>query len=442
MSEHQIFNTIGLFLAGSLIACGPIPVRPAPIPTALPLAPVVSSCAVNPPQRQPIDLREVEWIGRAGDRTWVLAKSGTHRVLLRLTEEKFEPFVLPDAFNTGFVSVHTREHFLWVLRTGADKPISGPAWVLVDVGDPDKPRMSRIELLDPLPSDEPNLFALWNDRALFFVGSPGELAMWNLSTRTSLGGRVKPDAKAPDSPLLHCSESTCLSIMAEGADDKRRMVIRRIGKNGAETNEDVGPGVVAESMNFLWNDRIVTSWSRFDAKGLWARQIDAKSGEFNGATYSLGGIEPDIQDPQPIGSRNGFFLAWQAARVGWRIGKLDDDGIAVTDVLTLPASGSFLSAATTDDGIVAAIYSAGQDEERGGNEWYSSVRALFVPFGKTPTGSDVVALVDDEHGPGHGGFAGYAMGAPNAAAVLVTPQGNAQGDSFVMMLRKRCVEKK
>jgi hypothetical protein len=170
MAEHPIFNTIGLFLAGSLIACGPIPVRPAPVPTALPIAPAMSSCAVNAGQRQPIDVREVDWIGRAGDRTWVVAKSGTHRVLLRLTGEKVEPFVLPDAFDTGFVSAYTREHFLWVLRTGADKPISGPAWVLVDIRDPDKPKMGRIELLDPVPTDEPNRFALWTDRALFFPG--------------------------------------------------------------------------------------------------------------------------------------------------------------------------------------------------------------------------------------------------------------------------------
>jgi len=441
MAEHPIFNTIGLFLAGSLIACGPIPVRPAPVPTALPIAPAMSSCAVNAGQRQPIDVREVDWIGRAGDRTWVVAKSGTHRVLLRLTGEKVEPFVLPDAFDTGFVSAYTREHFLWVLRTGADKPISGPAWVLVDIRDPDKPKMGRIELLDPVPTDEPNRFALWTDRALFSLGSRGELVLWNLSTRLAVGGRIKPDVNAKDSPWLHCSEATCLSIMPEGIENKRHMVIRRIDKKGAETHEDVGPGIVAEGMNFLWNDRIVSAWSRFDAKGLWARQIDAKSGGLSGATYMLSGIEPDIQDPQAIRSRNGIFLAWQAAQVGWRMGKLDDDGIAVTDVVTLPAPGSFLSAATTDDGIITSIYSAGQDEERGGNEWYSSVRALFIPFGKTPTQSDVVTLVNDEHGRGHGGFAGIALAAPNAAAVLVTPQGNAQGDSFVMMLRKPCAEK-
>lgn len=441
MAEHPIFNIVGLFLAGSLIACGAIPVRPAPVPSVLPLAPIVSSCVVNPRQRQTIDVREVEWVGRAGDRTWMLAKSGTDRVLLRLTNEKVEPFVLPDAFDTGFVSVHVRDHFLWVLRTGADKPISGPAWVLVDVRNPDKPQMSRIELLDPVPADEPNQFALWTDRALFYLGAPGEFAMWNLSTRLPVGGRIKPEAKASDAPWLHCSESRCLSIMPEGLEDKRHMVMRRIDKNGKESSEDVGPGVVAESMNFLWNDRILTAWSRFDAKGLWARQIDAKTGEFNGATYALTGVEPDIQDPQAIGSRNGLLLAWQAARVGWRMGKLDEDGIAVTDAFTLPAPGSFLSAATTDDGIVAAIYSAGQDEERGGNEWYSSVRALFIPFGKTPTESDVVTLINDEHGHGHGGFGGYALAAPNTAAVLVTPRGNAQGESFVTMLRKPCSDK-
>lgn len=438
MAEHQIFNIFGLFLAGSLVACGPVPVRPAPAPSALPLAPAVSTCVVNPQKGDPIDVREVEWTGRVGDRTWVLAKSGKHRVLLRLVGNKIESLVLPDAFDTGFVWAYAREHLLWVLRTGPDKPISGPAWVLVDVRNPEKPDMGRVELLDPLPADEPNRFALWTDRALFFLGSPGELVLWNLATRLPVGSRVKPDSKASDFPWLHCSASHCLSIMAEGQEDKRRMVLRRIDKDGLESQVDVGPGVVAEAMNFLSGDRILTAWSRFDAKGLWARQIDAKSGEFNGAAYTMTGIEPDIQDPQAIASRKGPWLAWQAARIGWRMGKLDDDGIAVSDVFTLPAKGTFLSAAATDDGIVASIYSAGQDEERGGNEWYSSVRALFVPFGKTPAESDVMTLINDEHGQGHGGFGGYALAAPNAAAVLVTPQGNAQGDSFVMMLRKPC----
>jgi hypothetical protein len=438
MAEHQIFKTFGLILAGSLVACGPIPVRPAPLPSALPLEPAVSSCVVNPRKQQPIDVREVAWSGYAGDRSWVLAKSGTHQVLLRLVQGQVEPYVLPDAFDTGFVWAYARGQFIWVLRTGADKPISGAAWLLVDVSDPEKPKTGRIELLDPLPADEPNRFALWNDRAMFFLGSPGELAVWDLAARTSVGGRITPDTKTTDVPWLHCSASHCLSIAPEGQEDKRHMMMRRVDRKGGESSLNVGPGVVAEYVSFLWGDRILTAWSRFDAKGLWARQIDAKTGELNGAAYTLAGVEPDIQDPQVVRSRKGPLLAWQAARLGWRMGKLDEDGVSVNEVMTIPATGSFLSAATTDDGVVVSIYSAGQDEERGGNEWYSSVRALFIPFGKTPTEADVVTLVNDEHGRGHGGFGGYALAAPNAAAVLVTPEGNAQGESFVMPLRKPC----
>jgi hypothetical protein len=444
MAEHKTFsilNISGLFLAGSIVACGPIPVRPAPVPTALPLAPAVSSCDVNPKKQQAIDVRDVAWSGQAGDRSWVLAKSGQHRVLLRLIQGHVEPLILPEAFDTGFVSAYAREHFIWVLRTGTDKPISGAAWVLVDVSDPVKPKVGRIELLDPLPAEEPNRFALWNDRAMFFIGSPGELVLWNLADRSSITGRIKPEAKATDTPWLHCSASSCLAITPEGQEDKRRMVLRRVDRKGGETSVDIGPGVVAESTNFLWGDRILTAWSRFDAKGLWARQVDSKTGEFLGAAYTVAGVESDIQDPQAIRSRKGVLLAWQAARLGWRLGKLDEDGVSVSDVVTLPAAGSFLSAATTDDGIVVSIYSAGQDEERGGNEWYSSVRALFVPFGKAPAESDVVTLVNDEHGRGHGGFGGYALGAPDAGAVLVVPEGNAQGESFVMALRKECSEK-
>lgn len=441
MAEHQIFNIFGLLLCGSLVACGPIAVRPAPVPSALPLPPAVSSCDVSPRKQQAIDVRDVAWSGHAGDRTWILAKSGQHRVLLRLVQGQVEPLLLPEAFDTGFVSAHAREHYIWVLRTGTDKPISGAAWVLVDVGDPMKPKVGRVELLDPLPPEEPNRFALWNDRALFYLGSPGELVLWNLADRTSVAERIKPDVKSTDTPWLSCSASHCLAISAEGQEDKRRMVLRRIDRKGGETPEDIGPGVVAESMNFLWGERILTAWSRFDAKGLWARQVDAKTGEFNGAAYTMAGVEPDIQDPQAIRTRKGPLLAWQAARLGWRIGKLDDDGVSVGEIVTIPAAGSFLSAATTDDGLVVSIYSAGQDEERGGNEWYSSVRALFVPYGKTPVEADVVTLVNDEHGRGHGGFGGYAMASPNAAAVLVTPEGNAQGSSFVMPLRKPCNEK-
>lgn len=422
------------------MACGPVPVRPAPAPSVLPPAPAVSSCIVNPRKGEPIDVREVEWTGRAGDRTWVLAKSGTHRVLLRLVGDKIEPLVLPDAFDTGFVSAHAREHFIWVLRTGADKPISGAAWVRIDVRNPQKPDMARIELLDPLPADEPNRFALWTDRALFYIGTPGELVLWGLDTREAVGGRIKPDAPKAELPWLHCSDSHCLSILPEGNDDKRRMLLRRIDHKGGETTEEIGPGVVAESMNFLWSDRILTAWSRFDAKGLWARQIDAKTGAFGGAAYTMAGVEPDLQDPQAIATRKGPFLVWQAARVGWRMGKLDEDGVSVNDVVTLPAKGTFFSAAAADDGLVVSIYSAGQDEERGGNEWYSSVRAFFMPFGKPPAESDVMTLVNDEHGQGHGGFGGYALAAPNAAAVIVTPQGNAQGDSFIMMMQKPCAE--
>lgn len=438
MAEHQISNILALIFAGSLVACGPVPVRPAPAPTTQQLARAVTTCDVNPRKGEPVDVREVEWTGRAGGRSWVLGKSGTHRVLLRIVGEKLEPLLLPEAFDNGFVWAHARENLLWILRSGTEKPLSGPAWLLVDVSNPEKPRIGRIELLAPLPAEVPNRFAVWTDRALFFLGSPGQLELWNLATRTAVGSRIKPDVKTTDWPWLNCSVSHCLSIMAEGQEDKRHLVRRRIDHTGTEVLEDIGPGVVAESMTFLWGERILTAWSRFDAKGLWARQIDAKTGNFNGAAYAMADVEPDIQDPQAVWSRQGPYLAWQAARVGWRMGKLDDDAIAVTNPFTLPAKGDSLSAATTDDGIVAAIYSAGQDEERGGDEWYSSVHAFFVPFGKTPAESDVIALVNDEHGKGLGGFNGIALAAPNAAGVLVTPQGNAQGDSFVMMLRKPC----
>lgn len=441
MAEHQFLSIFGLFLAGSLLGCGPVPVRPAPIPTALPLAPATSSCFVQKAPRQTIDVRDVAWSGRAGDRTWILAKSGNQRVLLRLVRDKLEPFLLPEAFANGYVSAHAREHFIWVLRTGADKPISGAAWVLVDVSNPEKPKLGRVELLDPLPAEEPNRFALWNERALFLLGSPGELVLWNLATREPVVERIKPVAKTIDDPWLHCSASHCLSILAEGQEDKRHLQVRRIDKRGGESPEELGPGAVGESTTFLWDDRIFAAWSRFDAKGLWARQLDAKTGQFNGAAYMLTGVEPDIQDPVGFTTRQGPYLAWQAARIGWRMGKLDDDGVAVNDVVSLPAVGSFLSAASTDDGVAISIYSAGQDEERGGNEWYSSVRAMFVPFGKTPAESDVVTLVNDEHGRGHGGFAGFALAAPNAAGILVTPIGNAQGESFVASLRKPCAER-
>ncbi len=423
------------------MACGPIPVRPAPIPNALPLPPAVTSCAVQSPRQQVVDVREVAWVGRAGDRTWVLAKSGAHRVLLRLVDDKVEPFVLPEAFSTGFVSAHAQEHFIWVLRTGEGKPMSGPAWVLVDVRDPEKPKVGRIELLAPVPADAPNRFAVWNERALFFLGSPGKLSLWNLDKRIPVGGQIKPDTKATDVPWLHCSASHCLSIFAEGHEDKRHITLRRIDTHGKETAEEIGPGTVGEVVTFRWKDHIYAAWSRFDDKGLWARQIDAQAGTFNGAVYTISGVEADIQDPVAIQSRQGPFLAWQAARVGWRMGKLDEDGITVNEVISLPAKGSFLSGTSTDDGIIAAVYSSGQDEERGGKEWYASVRALFVPFGKTPAEGDVVTLINEERGHGQGGFSAYALAAPNAAAVLATPVGSALGDPIVMLLRKPCSDK-
>lgn len=441
MTVQKTFSTVGLILAASLVACGPVRVRPAPVPTAMPVAPAVASCPANPLERQPIDLRDVQWLGRAANHTWVLGKSGGHRVLLRLVSGKVENVVLPEAFDTGFVSAHAREHFIWVLRTGSDKPISDPAWVLVDVRDPKEPRIGRIELLEKLPLDEPNRFALWSDRALFFLGSPGELVPWNLENSALIGSRVRPDAKASESPWLHCSASGCLSIMPEGEEAKRHMVLRWFDRAGNHKQEEIGPGVVAESMSLTWGDRILTAWSRFDAKGLWARKINPMKGEFDGVPYTMSGVEQDLQDPQAFMTREGPLLAWQAARVGWRIGKLSEDGLGVNDVFTLPAEGSFLSAGATDDGIVASIHSAGQDEERGGNAWYSSVRALFVPFGQTPNASDVVTLVDNAHGPGQGGFAGYAMAAPDGAAVLVAPRGDTQGDAFAMILRRPCGEK-
>jgi hypothetical protein len=437
MAVNKISPILGLLFATFAVACAPVRARPAPTPTPLTLEPPTTSCAVNPAERKAIEVRDVEWIGRAGDRTWFVAKNGPHRALFRLVAGELQPIELPKAFDDGFVSAHTREHFIWVLRTGPGETIAGPAWVLVDVKDPAKPRISRIESLDPLAADQPNRFALWSDRAYFYLGSPGELVLWNLDKAAMMGSRVRPETKNSETPWLHCSASACVAIMPEGSEAKRKMVLRRVDRNGAEQHEEIGPGIVAESMTMLTGNRIFSAWSRFDGKGLWARKIDAMTGNFDGESFTVSGVEQDLQDPQAIASRNGPLLAWQAARIGWRLGKLREDGLAVSDVITIPAEGSFLSAATTDDGIVASIFSAGQDEERG-NEWYSSVHALFVPFGKAPKPADVITLVNDEHGKGRGGYGGYAIAAPDSAAVLVTPRGDTKGESFVKLLRKPC----
>ena len=176
--------------------------------------------------------------------------------------------------------------------------------------------------------------------------------------------------------------------------------------------------------------------------GLWARAIDASTGKPLGEPFTVSGVEPELQDAQVIPSRDGALLAWQAARVGWRIGKIGPEGRAVESVTTIPAEGGFLTAAAADDGIAVAVFTTGTDDDGSKHEWYATARAVFVVPGQTAKPADVVTLLEDAHGPGRGGYAARAMAAPGVGAVLVSPQGGTQGEASLTILREPCAPKK
>lgn len=429
-----------LAFAFALLSAGCALPRARPAPAFAPAAAgsTVASCPVSPPRRVPVEVRDVAWSGRAGDRTWVVASEGGHRALLRLEGGRLASVPLPEPYDVGnAVAVHARANQLWVLRADEAKKVEDPAWMLLDVANAKQPRLGPLESLDPLP-ERPLAFAVAGDRALFFLAKRDLLA-WDLGESRALGAPVPFKGVATERPALHCEAKGCFAVGAEGDGEARRMIVRRFDRQGREDHEELGPEPVAEWTTAETGEGTVVAWSAFGVKGLRARLLDA-SGRPAGPAYALGGVEADLQDPQAIVTPEGVLLAWQAARVGWRIGGLREDGRAVEGVTTVPAGGSSLTVAEVDEGVVAAVFTTGTDDEGGKPAWFTTAEAAFVSPGDTAKPEAVVTLLDDVRGAGRGGYSAYAMSAPGWGAVLVAPEGDAQGKAFLSILREPCAK--
>jgi hypothetical protein len=427
-----------LALAALSAGCGALPkASPAPAFASVDLGPQVASCAVTPPRRVPVEVRDIAWSGLAGDRTWVLAKQGQKRVLARLVGGRLASVPLPKEYEKAAVAVHARANLLWVVRANVGLPSEEPAWMFLDVGSAERPRAGGLESLDPLPPEAPNQFAVAGDRALFFLSAKRSLLAWDLGAARALGASVRSDAAPSDRPALHCEAKGCFAVAAEGDGPNRRMVVRRFDREGREEHEELGPEPVAEWTTAETGAGTLVAWSAFGVKGLRASLLDP-SGKPTGPAYALGGVEDDLQDPKAFPTPEGVLLAWQAARVGWRIGGLREDGRAVEGVTTVPIGGSSLSVAAVAEGVVAAVYTSGTDDEGGKQEWFTTAEATFVQPGDAAKPEPAEMLLDDVRGVGRGGYSVHAMAAPGWGAVLVVPEGDAKGKSFLSILREPC----
>jgi hypothetical protein len=432
---RRVFSLVALALLGA--GCGLPKARPAPAFAPVAAGPELASCAVSPPLRVPVEVRDVVWSGRAGGRTWVLGNVGHGRALLRLVGGRLESIPLPEAYDAGnTVAVHAHANLLWVMRSDAAKKVEAPAWTLIDVASSDRPRVGRLESLDPLPEGA-SAFAVAADRALFFLAPNRSLVAWDLGAARALGAPVPVAGAASERPALHCEAKGCFAVMAEGDGPSRRMVVRRFDREGREEREELGPEPVAEWTTAETGSGTLVAWSAFDVKGLRARLLDA-SGAPAGPAHALGGVEADLQDPTAIPTHEGVLLAWQAARVGWRIGGLGEDGQAVEGVTTVPVGGSSLSVAAVEEGVVAAVFTNGTDDESGKPEWFTTAEAAFVRPGDPAKPEAAVMLLDDVRGAGRGGYSVHAMSAPGWGAVLVAPEGDAKGKGFLSILREPC----
>ncbi|UQA57645.1 hypothetical protein [Polyangium aurulentum] len=426
-----------LALAALSSGCALPKATPAPPFAPVSLGPSVASCPVTPPRRVPVEVRDVAWSGLAGDRTWALATQGHKRVLVRLVGGRLESVPLPDEYQGAAVAVHARANLLWVMRSNASLPSEDPAWMFLDVASSERPQPGPFASLEPLPPEGPSAFAVAGDRALFFLSEKRSLLPWDLGAAQALGARVRSDGAPSDRPALHCEAKGCFAVAAEGDGPNRRMIVRRFDRQGREEHEELGPEPVAEWTTAETGAGTLVAWSAFGVKGMRACMLDA-SGKPTGPAYALGGVEADLQDPKAFPTHEGVLLAWQAARVGWRIGGLREDGRAVERVTTVPVGGSALTVAAVEEGVVAAVYTTGTDDEGGKQEWFTTAEAAFVSPGDTASAEPAEVLLDDARGPGRGGYSAHAMAAPGWGAVLVAPEGDAKGKSFLSILREPC----
>lgn len=365
----------------------------------------IHTCAIEPPIRTPQQLQLTQWLGRIGDRSWILAKHGQQLQLVGLDDRIDIPI---ESLRAEYVAgTH-----LW---------LAGPqhaGFALVDV-DLDGPRAAEpLELADIAPLTTIDALAISPERMLLAErGSKVSLQLFDRAHH-KLGPVTQINTDERLVPDLRCTGDRCFAVGIEGEAPMRRLYVERFAPGAVEhdvlTEDHVANHQVVQS-----GDRTVVIWTTLDMRGLFMRVLDSagrpltRRARIAGLSVIPMGFEvlPAAPPRIAIRDRNGT----------WSVGTLDVGGNRLDEVRALPLpKRTWFAGAVMPEGVLGVGFSSDITFEAWGHNWTSSATAIFVP--STRDAEPPIEVLPHATGVGRGGMAAFPLIAPGRAGVLVLPQ--------------------
>jgi hypothetical protein len=415
----------------ALLACGcwsaervagpaPVPPKPADRP--------VASCAVEPPVRVRQELQLRHWLGRVGDRTWIVVRRklatliaglGPGGALVELPIDG-EPYATSADGTAVWIARHVRAAAATV------------ELLRIELGGP-RPAIVQRATLALAPLHGVSAIAVSASRALVGdIGAGIRLQLFDRARGAALGATAAIASTELRSPELHCAGEQCFALGVEGDGPGRRIFVERFAPDGAHAHEQLAGDHIAEYHLAEAGGRRFALWTSFGDRGVFARELDAGGRPVGPRTRIHAGDSTDFEvvpDPERL------RIAVKTA-AGWSLGALDPRALRpmVASPTTLPKEAYFLAGAAMPDGTLLAGFSSSVEYQGGFHMWSGRAWATFARAGEA---AEPAPLLASDAGDGRGGIAAFPLVAPGHAAVLVVPQGPESGQGGELILLRR-----
>jgi len=402
----------------ALAACAPG--RPsAPPSVAPPARPAVRSCPVDGGPRA-VDLDPRIHLGEAGGVTWLYGHVGGEAALARLDAAGGLATTGVPLREVQAGALDGDQIWLYAPRAAGE---AASRWLAVDVRDPDAPVVGPVAPLQVgARLDEAAAFAVGPRHAVLVAGAldDRELILLDRRTRAAV---APPHPLGPGFAPVHasCGADGCavVAVTDEGGGPARRLVVVRVRADGTRDQEPLAPAWVGRPHAAAAGDRVVVVWP--DAGGVSLRALD-RDGRPVGPAVPVSKDSPS--GPATLLAADGRVVLALAGRAGWSVAALGPDA-APGPLRAVPgAPHSFLLGAPLVDGL-AWVNVGGDVHLDMIHTWRSEVVAGFLPAdGAAPTHRSLASA----GGPGRGGLDPQLLVRPGAAAVLLSPRGDALGE--------------
>lgn len=390
----------------------------------------IHTCAIEPPIRTPQQLLLVDWLGRIGDRSWLLARHEQQLSLVGLAGAQL--YAVPVGLETlraSYVAgtrlslVGTRDARTYVVAFDVDAPRPRPT--------------DARELADLGPLSAIDGYAVSSDLELLV--ERGHKVSFQLFDRAHrrLGPEVVINSSEPRAPSLRCSGDRCFAIGVEGDAQLRRLYAQRFYADGHTEHQVLAEDRVHAYEHVTVHDRTVVVWTSYDTPGLFMAVLDA-TGKLISRRAAIRGIDatPAAFELLPASPPR---IALRDPDGEWVIATLDVSGEQLDEIriAPLPDEATTFAGVVLPDGVLGAAGWTRGYYTAIGHTWKAQASATFVPT--TRETEPPIEVLPVTGGEGRGGMGAFPLVEPGHAAILVVPTGFESSEGGELWLvRKPC----